>query len=454
MELQLDKDIQLKVAIVDDEEIFCKRVTKILRDNSCEVETFLTGQDFLKALSKRTFDLILLDLYLPDINGLKILEVIQKQTIDVEVIVITGHGSIDSAVQAIKCGANNYLCKPISKNDLLVAIRSSYEKILLRRENRMLKEAIKQQNLMDGFVANCPKMQEVLSTVKKVAYLDCNILIQGETGTGKEMIARAIHSLSPRKNGPFIAFNCGAFSEELIANELFGHERGAFTGAISEKRGLLEVGSGGTVFLDEIAEMSLSMQVKLLRVLEEKKILRLGATKPIDIDIRIIAATNKDLKQMVQEGKFREDLFYRLNVVEIKLPKLIERKEDLPLLIAQFIAKYNKQFGKKVKSISPQALSVLKQYDFPGNVRELENIIQRAVALSDDEVINVKHLPADLQHLSFEDVDDQILLPLEEVERMHILKVLKFTGYDRKMTAAILGLSRVTLWRKMKKYGL
>lgn len=454
MVLGLKNGLKLKVAVVDDEKIFARRVGKILRTNACEVETFFSGQEFLQSLESHNFDLALLDLSLPDVNGLKILEVIQKRDLDMEVIMVTGHGSIDTAVQAIKHGANNYLCKPLSKNDLLLAIRGSYEKIVLRRENSLLKAALQQQDLVKGFIAQGPKMQDVLATIKKIAPLNCNVLIQGETGTGKEMVARAIHSLSNRRKGPFIAFNCGGFSEELIANELFGHEKDAFTGATSSKGGLLEAGAGGTVFLDEIGEMSLSMQVKLLHVIEEKRIMRLGSTKAIDLDIRIISATNRDLKQMVQQGKFREDLFFRLKVVEISLPRLSERAEDLPLLAAHFIAKYNKRFAKEIKGIDKEALEILRQYDFPGNVRELENVIQRAIALSDEQIITPKHLPADIQHFAFSELDDQTLLSLEEVERQHIKRVLQFTGYDRQMTATILGLPRTTLWRRMKKYGL
>ena len=290
--------------------------------------------------------------------------------------------------------------------------------------------------------------------IKKVAIVDCNVLLQGESGTGKELVAKSIHRLGPRKNSPFISFNCGGFTEELISNELFGHEKGAFTGATVTKIGLLESAGGGTVFLDEIGEMPLSMQVRLLRVIQEKRILRVGGTKPIDLDIRIVSASNKDIKKACIEGTFREDLYYRLNVLTLHLPRLSERKEDLPLLISSFIKKYNRPFGKKIKHISSQAMEILMQYNFPGNVRELENIIQRAIALTERDTIKVENLPPDLQNLDINMIDGDGLLTLEEVEKQHITRVLQKTGNNKILAGRILDLPRTTLWRKLKKFGL
>jgi len=297
-------------------------------------------------------------------------------------------------------------------------------------------------------------MQEIFALIKKIAIVNCNVLLQGESGTGKELAPRSIHLLSPRKERPFVSFNCGGFTEELICKELFGHEKGACTDATATKIGLLESADGGTVFLDEIGEMPLSMQVRLLRVIQEKKILRVGGTKPIDLDIRIIAATNKDLKKAIEEGSFRKDLFYRLNVVSLCLPRLAERKDDIPLLISHFIEKYSRTFGKKTKRVSPQVLDILMEYDFPGNVRELENIIQRAVALEEGVVISAKNLPSDLQRLEFRTLEGDGLRTLEEVEKEHILRVLKKTRYNKSLSCKILNLPRTTLWRKMKKYDL
>jgi transcriptional regulator with PAS, ATPase and Fis domain len=297
-------------------------------------------------------------------------------------------------------------------------------------------------------------MQEIIAMVKKVAIVDCNVLLQGESGTGKELVARSIHRLSPRRNRPFVSFNSGGFTEELICNELFGHEKGAFTGATATKIGLLESGSGGTVFLDEIGEMPLSMQVRLLRVLQEKQILRVGGTKPIPLDIRIVAASNKDIKTACTEGSFREDLYYRLNVVSLQLPCLAQRKEDIPLLITSFITKYNGLFGKAIKKVSPQVMDILMRYNFPGNVRELENIIQRAVALAEGEDIRVTDLPEDLENLEFDTIEGEGLMTIEEMEKLHIMRVLDRTHDNKALTSKILNLPRTTLWRKMKKYGL
>ncbi len=444
----------LKIALLDDDVVFCKRLSSLLKKHlRHEVVVFFSAQEFLENL-KNCFDIVLLDIGLPDIDGLTVLDYIKRISRETEVIIITGYADVDTAVTAIKRGACDYIVKPIPRDRLLLSINSTIEKVVLKKENRYLKGVIEEHKVLEGFVASCPSMAEIIRLIKKIAPLNCNVLIQGETGTGKELVAQAIHNLSKRRDKKFLSINCGGFSEELMANELFGHEKGAFTGASGRKIGLLEAAQGGSVFLDEIGEMALSLQVKLLKVIEEKRIFRLGSTTPVDLDIRIIAATNRDLKAMVKEGTFREDLFFRLNVVTIYLPRLTERREEIPLLISLFINKYNTQFNKKVSHISSRALSYLMKYDFPGNVRELENIIQRAVALCESGEIDTKHLPADITKLQMESVDEDILLSLEEVEKRHIKKVLEFTGYDKKSASAILKLPRTTLWRKIKKYGL
>ncbi len=287
-----------------------------------------------------------------------------------------------------------------------------------------------------------------------MAQVNCNVLLEAETGTGKQLTARAIHDLGPRKKNPFVYFNCGGFTEELICSELFGHEKGSFTGAVSTKIGLFESAGGGTVLLDEIGEMSLSMQVKLLHVLQERQVLRVGGTRPIDLNIRIIAATNRDLQEQIRQGLFREDLYYRLNVVSIHLPRLVERREDIPLLVQHFIEKSNRAFEKKIKGISQEALNLLMQYHFPGNIRELENIIQHAVALTESDKLTARDLPPHLLELAWDDILDQEMLPLDEMEKRYIKKVLKKTGYNMKAASKILKMSRTTLWRRMKKYGL
>lgn len=446
--------MKFRVAIVDDEITVCKRLKKILDSEGYETEAFLTGQLFLERMKTSPFHIIFLDIKLPDIDGMEILLRIRGQHEEAEVIMITGYGSIDSAIEAIKKGAYHYVTKPFKLQEILALAAGAKEKIALMEENHRFRGGERGGDVFNGFIGTGPAMQELFSMIRKVSIVDCNILLQGESGTGKELVAKSIHLLSSRKDAPFISFNCGGFTEDLISNELFGHERGAFTGATIAKIGLLESAAGGTVFLDEIGEMPVSMQVKLLRVIQEKCIFRVGGTRLIDLDIRIIAASNKDIKEACMEGTFREDLFYRLNVVTLYLPRLCKRKEDIPLLISSFIKKYSRPFGKKITHISPQAIDILTKYNYPGNIRELENIIQRAVALSEGNVIRVEDLPNDLQKLDINIMDGEGLLTIEDVEKQHIIKVLKKTGNNKILTSKILNLPRTTLWRKMKKYHL
>jgi two-component system response regulator AtoC len=303
-------------------------------------------------------------------------------------------------------------------------------------------------------IGNSKAMHEVFRMIAKVAPLDCTVLIQGESGTGKEMVARALHRRSARSQRPFVSFNCGGFTEELITNELFGHEKGAFTGATEHKIGLLEAAHTGTIFLDEIGEMPISMQVKLLRFVQERALLRVGGVKPLPVDVRLLAASNQDFKEMVKTGIFREDLYYRLNVILITLPPLRSRLDDIPLLVRHFLKKYSSALGKGVKSISSEVLEILSQYPFPGNVRELENIIERSVALSDGSEITTRDLPSDLRELSMSSLEAQTLMTLEEKERLYIQEVLKKTHNKKNLAAEILGVPRTTLWRKLKHHGL
>ena len=444
-----------RVAVVDDEHTVCRRLKEVLDREGYAAETFQAGKAFWTRMRTFPFHIVFLDLTLPDTDGLSILERLKGRYPEAEVVIITGHGSIDTAIEAIKKGAFHYVTKPFKLEEIRVLAAGAKEKLMLREENRRLRDACGGGDaFMSGFIGTSEAMQEIFGMIKKVAGVDCNVLLQGESGTGKELVAKSIHRLSPRRDYPFISFNCGGFAEELISSELFGHEKGAFTGANLTKIGLLESAAGGTVFLDEIGEMPPSMQVKLLRVLQEKRILRVGSTKPIDLDIRVIAASNKDIKKACLEGSFREDLFYRLNVVTLQLPPLSARKSDIPLLIAAFIEKYSRLFGKKVAHIAPQALEILMHYDFPGNVRELENIIQRAIALTDSDIIGEELLPDDLQNLEFSMIEGEGLQTLEEVERQHIRDVLQKTGGNKNLASKILNLPRTTLWRKMKRHNL
>jgi DNA-binding NtrC family response regulator len=400
------------------------------------------------------FDVVFCDLKLPDTGGMEVLRRCKAVRSETEVVIITGYGSIEGAIEAIKDGAYHYATKPLKLNEIRALAKGALERIGMRQENLRLREALKCAGGSAAIIGDSPAIKELFSMIQKVAEVDCNILLRGASGTGKALAAKAIHQLSPRKEHPFVCFNCGGFTEELISSELFGYEKGAFTGASATKIGLLESASKGTVFLDEVGEMPLAMQVKLLHVIQERQILRVGGIRAIDLDIRIIAATNRDLKHEVAQGNFREDLFYRLNVVTIPLPSLFDRRDDIPLLVNHFIEKYRTAFRKRVMDIEPQALQVLMNYSFPGNVRELENIIERAVALTDSDRIRPRDLPQDIQHLEFDTIEGEGLLPLDEFEKRYIARVLESTGFNKGLTAQILNIPRTTLWRKLKEYKL
>lgn len=443
-----------RIAIIDDEPIACREIQRGLAKDLYVVETFGDGESALEKLASDPFDLVFCDLRLPGKDGLEIVREVKKRHPLTEVIVFTGYGSIDTAVEAIQAGAFHFLTKPVKINELRSLAARALEKVALIQEKETLKKSLAAYSRQQYIIGHSQAMQEVLSVVKKVSSLNCNVLIQGESGTGKELVARAIHFLGSRREHPFIAFSCGGFSEELIANELFGHEKGAFTGALNTKIGLLESADKGTIFLDEIEIMPASMQVKLLRFIQERTLIRVGGTKQIPLDVRIIAAGNKNLKKATEDKRFREDLFYRLNVVLIELPPLRDRRSDIPLLISHFIKKYNQQFGMSVSLTDPKVLEIFNQYPFPGNVRELENIIERAIALSDDKTITVEDLPEDLFAFSIEDMKEKTWLSLKDHEREYIRCVLNETGNNKVKAAEILQVSRTTLWRKIKQYDL
>ncbi len=446
--------MKLRLAIVDDEEIVCRRLSQAFVREDYEVEAFIIGRSFLERMVQQPFDIVFLDMRLPDLDGLEILSRIKGLRPETEVIIITGYKSVETAVEAIRNGAYHYIPKPVNLAEIRLLAKGARDKISMRLENLRLRTALKGDSGLTSIIGNSPAIQELFAVLHKVAPVDCNVLVQGGSGTGKALVARAIHQLSSKMDHPFVAFNCGGFTDELINSELFGHERGAFTGATTTKIGLLESAAGGTVFLDEISEMPLAMQVKLLHVIQERQIFRVGGTKSIDLDIRIIAATNKDLKHEVGAGSFREDLFFRLNVVSIAVPSLSARREDIPLLVRHFIEKYSLAFHKQITGIQEQALNILINYSYPGNVRELENIIERAVALTDCEEIGPQDLPKDLQHLEFDTIAGDSLPSLVEMERRYIMKVLERTGYNKGLTAQILDIPRTTLWRKIKLYNI
>ncbi len=445
---------RFRIAIIDDEPVVCREVKRCLSKEPYAIETFSDGESALRRLEEASFDLVLCDLNLPGINGLDVLKFVRKRSPQSEVILITAYSSVDTAIEAIRAGAFHYVTKPIKFAELRVLVKRALDKVLLVREKEALKKALFSGKRPAEIIGNSKSMFEVFQLVDKVGPLDCNVLIHGESGTGKEMVAQALHQRSPRRNNPFVSFNCGGFSEELITNELFGHEKGAFTGANETKIGLLEAADKGTIFLDEISEMPLSMQVKLLRFVEERFLLRVGGIKRIPVDIRLVAASNQDLKAQVKAATFREDLFYRLNVVLITLPPLRTRPEDIPLLIRHFLAKYSRSFGKEVTRVSTEVLDILTHYPFPGNVRELENIIERAVALSDDTEIGAADLPEEIRELSISTINTRSWVSLEEKEKQYIQEVLAKTNYRKNLAADILGLPRTSFWRKLKRFGL
>jgi two-component system response regulator AtoC len=445
---------RFRIAVIDDEPIVGREVKRGLSKEHYEIETFLEGESALRRFEEVDFDLVLCDLRLPGLSGLDVLKSVRKRRPQTEVILITAYGSVDSAIEAIRAGAFHYVTKPIKMAELRLLVKRALDKVMLVREKEALKEALFTQSRPAEIIGNSKAMLDVFRLIDKVAPLDSNVLIHGESGTGKEMVARALHRRSPRKDQAFVSFNSGGFTEELITNELFGHEKGAFTGATETKIGLLEAAHKGTIFLDEIGEMPLSMQVKLLRFVEERTLLRVGGVKPSPVDVRLIAASNQDIKELVKIHAFREDLYYRLNVVLITLPPLRARQDDIPLLIRGFLHKYSRAFSKEVKGVSSEVLDILFRYPFPGNVRELENIIERAVALTDETEISIHDLPSDLRELSMSSLETQTWLSLEEKEKRYIQEVLIRTNYRKSLAAEILGLPRTTLWRKMKRHGL
>ena len=445
-----------KILIVDDEKIALKNLEHVMKKEGYTVVATQSGQNALKLLEEQSFEVVLTDLRMEKVDGMQILKRCHELYPDTEVIMITGFATLETAVETMKQGAFYYISKPFKLDEVRKVVKEAIEKVRLKNENRQLREQIENYQGKVKIVTQDAKLEKLLDTARQIAPTDCNVLLSGESGTGKELFARYVHFNSSRAEGPFFAINCGAFTEELLSNELFGHEKGAFTGAATMKKGLIEMASGGTLFLDEITEMPSSMQVKLLRVIQEKEVLRLGSTEPLKIDVRFIAATNRDIQTAIKAGNFRQDLYFRLNVVLLHMPPLSERKEDIPLLSYYFLKKYSALMKKNVTEISPDVIALLMNYDFPGNVRELENIIERGVALSTGSSIEVIHLPEDLRELSIKTFrrKEGKIPSLEDQEMSYINWVLAEAGGNKTLAAQILGIDRVSLWRKLKKYGL
>ncbi|MFC1834218.1 sigma-54-dependent transcriptional regulator [Thermodesulfobacteriota bacterium] len=447
-----------KILVVDDEEMALNDLKYVLKKVKYDVETAKTGTDALDLIRKSEFDVVLTDLRMEGVDGLRILQECKRLHPITEVIMITGYATLDTAIEAMKHGAYHYVPKPYRVSEVRKIVAEALEKVVLKRENLKLKEDLKElkESSQPKIITQNTGMRRILDMARKVAPTDCSVLITGESGTGKDLLARYIHENSRRKGKPLMAINCGAFNEELLANELFGHEKGAYTGASSNKAGIIESASHGTLFLDEVTEMSANMQVKLLRVIQERQLMRLGSTERIDVDVRFVAATNRDIQEAIASGAFRRDVYYRLNVVSLPIPPLSARKDDIPILCQYFLMKHAKLMQREVPSLSRDVLASLNVYDFPGNVRELENIIERGLALASGKSIEVRHLPDDLGHRDRVPLEGQenSWATLEEQEIRYIKRVLSETGGNRTVAASILGIDRVSLWRKIKKFGL
>ncbi|MDZ7343652.1 MAG: sigma-54 dependent transcriptional regulator [candidate division KSB1 bacterium] len=443
------------ILVVDDEESIRESLEKVLSKAGYRTATASSGNEALALLAEQPADVVLADLKMPDGDGIELLKNVKKKYADTEVILLTGYGTIETAVEAMKEGAYDFITKPPKKAVILSAVERAIEHQNLAQENKYLKAQLGKAAVYDDIIGSSAAFRKVLEMVERVAPLVSTVLITGESGTGKEVIARAIHQKSPRAKKRFVPINCAAIPENLVESELFGHVKGAFTGATRDKQGLFKVAEGGTLFLDEISSVPLSLQVKLLRAIEQKEIMPVGSTNPEFVDVRIIAATNKNLAQEVDKGNFREDLYYRLNVVGINIPPLRERPEDIPELVDHFIKIYNAQLGKQVRGVDLAVLSVFTEYEWKGNVREIENVIERAMILCDGDILKLEHFPQiHHQDVIVEQAGAGLKGSIKRFERDAILRALDMAGGDKSKAAGILGMSLSTLYRKMAELGV
>ena len=448
--------MEVDILVVDDEAVALKNLCHVLKKEGYRVTAAKSGKQALACLEKQTFALVVTDLKMPQVDGMQVLKRVKALYPQTEVIMITGFSTIDTAVESLKAGAYHYIAKPFKLDEVRKVVREAVQKVQLLNEVEHLRKQVDKKGEQPQLVTNNQAMKTLLKIAKQIAVTETNVVVSGESGTGKELLAKYIHNSSPRYENIMLSINCGAFSEELLTNELFGHTKGAFTGADVDKKGLVEMADGGTLFLDEITEMSLSMQVKFLRVLQEQEVIPVGGTTPVKVNVRFLAATNRALDEEVKAGNFRQDLFYRINVVSLKIPPLSERKDDIPLLVQFFLEKYNASMKKEVNTVAPEVLDTLQRYDFPGNVRELENIVERGVALASGSTLGLAQIPDDLRSLDIQTFRKSAgkYASMEEVEKSYIEWILKETGFNKTAAAKALNIDRVSLWRKIKKLGL
>ncbi|HEV2105356.1 MAG TPA: sigma-54 dependent transcriptional regulator [Candidatus Eisenbacteria bacterium] len=444
-----------KILVVDDEQSMTQFLGIVLRKEGFQVTTVNSGRDALEKLKSDNYDVVITDLKMPGMDGIQVLQAVKKHDANLPVVLMTAYASQQSAIDAVNLGAFQYLLKNAKNDEIKLVVRNALEMRKVRSENQFLKRELKKGHEDKAIIGSSEEIVRVFKMVDKVADSEATIMIQGESGTGKELIAREIHYRSRRANGPFVSINCGAIPRDLLESNLFGHMKGSFTGAVKDTPGLLQVAEGGTFFLDEVGETPLATQVKLLRALQEREIIPVGGTQPVKIDCRLVAATNVDLEKEVAEGRFRADLFFRLNVIPLRMPPLRQRRDDIPLLVDHFLRRHARE--GEPKTVSKEAMEVLLKYDWPGNVRELENVMERALILDEGGVIGPEDLPDKIRFGQSQKgslVIDSPTMTLEELEKEYILKVLHYTRWQKKRSSELLGINASTLYRKLIAYGI
>jgi two-component system, NtrC family, response regulator HydG len=452
----------IQVLVVDNDPAHAETMADSLRSIGFACTVATAGREAVSLLESSTFEIVVTDLKMPDVGGLEVLAKCKELQPDAEVVLVTGHGTIESAVEAMQRGAFNYLLKPLDLKQLRAVVENAARSQYLRRANAELHRRLDERFGFEGVIGNSPQMQDVITKLQRIAPTDATVLIQGDTGTGKELVAKAIHQNSPRKKRPFVALNCAALSEHILESELFGHIRGAFTDASADRQGKFEYADGGTLFLDEVGDMPIPTQIKLLRVLESHEITRVGSNEPTKVNVRILSATNRDLGKAISDGTFREDLYHRLKVVTINLPRLADRREDIPLLVEYFVKEHSKRHQKTIRGISTAARRRLLAFDWPGNVRQLRNVIESMVVVDIDEVLDLDDLPDELAPSEEEPtaadgadgLHQLVGKPMSEIERLFIAETLRITAGNREEAATMLGIGERTLYRKIKEYGL